>query len=182
MLKLTDLMPKNKKISDSGDAMADDWFRTIQRALIAVIVLVLSGALFYGSYYRMKLNGLRAEMRLMLSYLHTLQHSYRLEEGRYAYFQQFYGAQIAGADHCLQPEGAARLGFILRWCHEEQASELRYAYQVLSLERNGEIGFQAIAHSGSDANHDSFVCFFSNQLDVWAMHDDKHLRPIRMCE
>jgi len=162
--------------------MADHWFHIIRRGLIAVLVVSVTTTMLYGTYYRMQLNGSRAEMRLMLTYLHTLQQSYRIDEGRYVFFNRFYGAQIAGEDHCQQPEEAARLGFILRWCHEEQAVEMRYAYQILPSSSLGDQGFQAIAHSGSDGENHSFVCFFANQTDVWSITEEKALKSLRTCD
>ncbi|MFW7379454.1 MAG: hypothetical protein ACOH5I_11645 [Oligoflexus sp.] len=162
--------------------MTENWFRLAQKILAALIVFLISATLLYGSCYRMQLNGLRAEMRLMLSYIHTLQKSYEVDEGRFSYFEEYYGAQISGKDHCEQPEGAARLGFILHWCHEEQATELRYAYQVIPTVVEDESSFLAVAHSGSDVKDRSFICYFSDQIDVWTIDEKKRLQSLRSCD
>lgn len=161
--------------------MTDRVLRLLQRSLL-LSMLVLGGvSLLYGASYRLQINGSRGEMRLMLSYLHTLEEAIRLDTGSYAYFDQYYGARIEGHDHCQQPEGAARLGFLIRWCHEEGASPVRYAYKVLPVNESVGQGFQAIAHSGSDATGASFVCFFRDQAEKWVMNEQKELISIQNC-
>jgi hypothetical protein len=155
----------------------------LQRILVLTIILLGGASLIYGSYYSLRINGLRGEMRLMLSYLHTLEHAAKLEKGEYLFFEQFYGARIDGQDHCQQPPGAARLGFFIRWCHEPQGSVMRYAYRVLPVKRDDQtLGFKAIAHSGSDRAGRSFICFFEGQQDIWQMSENRQLTSVRACD
>lgn len=151
----------------------------IQKALVVFILAMTITPLAYASYYHMKINSLRAEMRLMLSYLSSLQQSQHLESGRYVGFDEWYGARIRGEDNCRQPEGAARLGFILRWCHQEQAAEIRYAYRVKLHEDRS--AFRAVAHSGSDHRDRSFVCFFGDQKDRWSKLNSQDIQAHESC-
>ncbi len=154
------------------------------RWAILLIIALFSAVIVYVIHGQLQLNGLRGEMRVMLGYLATLQNGYYLETGNYSYFEDYYGASIAGKDHCQQPEAAAMIGFIIKWCHYENSPELRYAYRVLETAPNRDarkLSFMAEAHSGSDALRLSFVCRWQGQNDVWRLGSDKKLAEVETC-
>ncbi|SMF34505.1 hypothetical protein [Pseudobacteriovorax antillogorgiicola] len=150
---------------------------TIRYLIIFSLLAVLGGFLGRAMYVTVTVRGLRAEARLMLSYLHTLQKAQRMESDRYMSFDQFYGAPLKGQDNCQQPEGAARLGFLLKWCHSESASPLRYAYRV----RETTDGFIGEAHAGSASDGGSFVCFGFHEEDIWQIDKKRSLSHINSC-
>lgn len=153
-------------------------------ALLSIMGFVTL-VLLYALHAHLQLNGLRGEMRVMLGYLATLQKSYFLETGNYSYFSEYYGASIHGEDFCKQPDGAAAVGFMVKWCHFESAPLVRYAYRVTPtqpLEQSGGLSFLAEAHSGSDQNHDSFVCRWSHQDDVWILTSDMKMNEQKSCQ
>ena len=135
--------------------------------LVAVLVVLLAVSAAYPAYHSMSLNGAQAEAKLMMSYIHTLQTAYSSENGEYIYFDSNYGASIAGADNCVQPPPAEQLGFIIRWCHEEKASPVRYAYKVLKYEVGKKTSYLVRAESGSDSQGRSIVCIHPRDSDKW---------------
>lgn len=150
--------------------------------VIASFVLGV-GTLIYPTYRHFYINGLRAEARIMLTYLHTLEKVYRSESGHYAYFPEYYGANVDGHSFCQQPEGAKTLGFYLRWCHEKEAGRepVLYAYQVLPGVGDQD-GYRAAAVSGSDSSGASFVCFGEREVDVWYMDQNRSITHEKSCD
>lgn len=153
------------------------------RAITALAgTLVLAGVLGYALFRRMVVRGLQAEAQLYLSYLQTLENAYGIEHHSFVPFDEFYGAPLAGKDHCQQPAGARELGFVLRWCHKQGQAPLRYAYRV-SVSQGQEIkAFRAEAVSGSDEQGLSFVCFGDREDDVWNMDERRKLSRVKSCE
>ena len=151
--------------------------QAIKSSLIVLSLLILGGVLGRVLYVTMTVRGLRAEARLMLSYLHTLQKVQSMESDKYIGFSSFYGAPISGKDNCSQPEGAARLGFLLKWCHTESPSPLRYSYRLTLSEDN----YKAEAHAGSDHSGASFVCFGHQEEDIWVVDKKKQIQRVKSC-
>lgn len=157
-------------------------FITLKAALILVGAAVFFFALSIPFYQNLKMKSIRAEAKVMLSYLATLENVYKVEKGSYAYFPAFYGAQMSGEENCSQPEGAKELGFILRKCKKDPRRDgLRYAYRVLRESVEDTESFRAEAVSGSDLDGQNFVCAGSKQ-DVWKIGPDKKHHNISHCE
>lgn len=116
----------------------------------------------------------------MLSYIHSLESAYHLDQNQYVFFEEFYGSPIEGRDNCVQPKGAESLGFLVRWCHKNNNTPVRYAYRVLPAADPRQ--FRAEAFSGSDAADQSFVCFGEHEDDAWQMNDKRQLTRTKACE
>ena len=149
--------------------------------LVAFLVVLLTLSIVYPLYNNMSLNGAQAEAKLMMSYIHTLQKAYFSENGDYVYFDSDYGASLTGADNCVQPSQAGKLGFIIRWCHEEKASPIRYAYRVIKQEIQEKPSYTIKAVSGSDSKGRSVVCVHPQDSDVWVSSPGKPHENIRSC-
>lgn len=106
-------MPKNLNIILILEANA------MRNFLLTIMLASVSLPVIYAGYYNMALNGLRGEMRVMLSQILTLERVVSADSGEYAFFEEFYGAPIQGKSNCKQPQGAAKLGFKIDWCHEK---------------------------------------------------------------
>ncbi len=144
------------------------------------LLAVLTLPLFYAFYHQLYQKGLQAEARLMLSYLHTLQRVYRKEEGGYAAFD-WYGAPLAGADHCMQPIGAAQLGFLIHGCHEAEALPPRYAFRTIVASGGKEAPYSLEALSGSDERGRSLVCFQELDHERWESRENQAIEPVKSC-
>ena len=136
------------------------------------------GLLGYVAYHQFYQRGLQAEAKLMMSYVHTLQRVYRLENGRYVAFGP-YGAAHLGQDLCAQPEAAAELGFLLPGCHKKGALPPRYTYTSNLLE--GEKQYLLRAESGSDVRGRSFVCFGEDGSEVWESSKNLSFLSVSTC-
>lgn len=145
--------------------------------------LAIVGVLGYALYRHMVVRGLQAEGQLYLSYLQTLENAYGIEHNAFVPFEEFYGAPMQGDDRCRQPEGAKELGFVLRWCHKEGQTPLRYGYRVVvPAGSHGKKVFRAEAVSGSDEQGASFVCFGERETDAWVMDESRRLARVKACE
>ena len=150
---------------------------------VLVVVLAVGGSLFWGKFKldELRKNSLRAEAKLMLAYIQTLQNAHHTDEGHYSVFNQEYGASIGGSVNCTRPEGAKNLGFILRNCERGiDDGGPRYSYRVKSGESNQ--GFVAYATSGNGQSGSNLVCTSSTKQDIWRVQ--KSGRPIHVlnCE
>ena len=133
---------------------------------LGVVLCGLAINLAFVAYQGLVKNGLRAEAHLMLSYIATLERAYHLEHGKYVAFDE-YGAQKGGEGLCVQPQGAKRLGFSINWCLGVSGTDpVRYFY---SARVDSEGAFDIKAHSGSDKQGFSFICFGEGEHDVWAL-------------
>ena len=144
--------------------------------LVLGIVLV-SSILMRAVYISVSTSGLQAEARLMLTYLHTLQRAQSAESGKFIKFEEYYGAPILGKDNCVQPEGAAQLGFTISWCHSDKPSPVNYAYRLLSDSED----FRIQGKSGSDKNSASFVCFGYHENDIWEVRKSRQVERVSSC-
>ncbi len=153
---------------------------TRRNLLALVVALAALVALIYPLFRHMAIKGLQAEAHLMLSYIHSLESAYHIDNSQYVYFDAFYGSPIDGRENCMQPAGAERLGFLVRWCHKAGATPVRYAYRVTP--GVGGDHFQAEAHSGSDTEDQSFICFGLHEDDVWQMDEKRVLKRTRACD
>ena len=151
----------------------------VRNFLLTMMLVSVSLPVIYAGYYSMTLNGLRGEMRVMLSQILTLERVFFADSGEYAYFEDFYGAPIEGVSKCQQPEGAAKLGFKIDWCHENGAAVVRYAYKIMKLKDKN--GFAAIAQSGSDRFDRSFVCSSNGQIDQWQLDEKGQFSLVSSC-
>lgn len=147
-------------------------------ALLATVAVLT--AIIYPIFRHMAVKGLQAEAHLMLSYINSLESAYYLDRNHYVFFEEYYGAPIEGRDNCVQPVGAERLGFFVRWCHKEKTTPVRYAYRVLPSSSPHQ--FRAEAFSGSDAQDQSFICFGEHEDDAWEMDEKRQLKRIRECD
>lgn len=152
------------------------------KKLVVVGVLLALAGLFYPLYRYFYINGLRAEARVMLTYLFTLEQVYRTDAGHYVFFSEPYGANRKGQSSCQQPEGAKTLGFYLRWCHEKEAGRepILYAYRVDHKADHAD-GYVAQAESGTDETGASFICFGEGERDVWRIDEKKNLVHAKAC-
>lgn len=161
--------------------------------LKAIILLVTGGVLLLGLsvpfYLNLKRNGLRAEAKIMLGYVATLQSAHYTDAGRYASFEEFYGAQINGKENCSRPEGAVELGFSLKGCDRDpDAGGLRYAYRVKgevnpeTQQPDLQYGYRAEAISGSDVTSEDYICASTTQKDVWSVSSNKEPQHEKDCE
>ncbi len=157
-----------------------------------LLVIVTSGAVVLAANAtRTTLEGrsVRAEARLMLAYMRTLQSAYHVDEGRYIVFPEPYGAASGGMSRCQRPAGAVELGFVLRRCEDSPAEGgLRYAYRAVPMgadlgpetwQAGGYVGY---AESGSDANNESFVCASADQVDRWEVTSESDIRQVEACD
>lgn len=147
---------------------------------IVILTLVLIAPILVlgrAGYVKLKVKGLESEAKLMLSHLTTLQKAYYIENNQYQSFEEFYGAQVKGGDQCRQPPGAAALGFLLKWCHQESKVPLRFAYRVLS--QGSDFSGEAVA--GSDIRGGSFVCFGYDDESIWTIGTNGQLTQKKQC-
>ena len=151
----------------------------VRNFLLTMMLVSVSLPVIYAGYYSVALNGLRGEMRLMLSQILTLQRAFSADSGEYAYFEEFYGAPVKGVSNCQQPQGAVKLGFKIDWCHEKGAVVVRYAYKILKLKDKN--GFTAVAKSGSDTFDRSFVCSSNGQIDQWHLDEKGQFSLVSSC-
>ncbi|HYX39494.1 MAG TPA: hypothetical protein VE954_40870 [Oligoflexus sp.] len=153
---------------------------TIQGCLgLALVVCTLAG-LGYVGFRQLSMRGTQAEARLMLSYMQTLQNVYHIEQGQFARFDQFYGAPLHGEDHCEQPEGAARLGFLLHGCHDLKSPAPRYAYRSLP-QIKPKAGYRLEAEGGTDAQDRSLVCFGADDRELWVAEQNTEIVAVQSC-
>ncbi|MGE0171984.1 MAG: hypothetical protein AB7T49_04335 [Oligoflexales bacterium] len=147
-----------------------------------VLLATFSAALallFRNVYGYFVVNGLQAEAKIMLSFLHSLEIAHYTESSRYVAFTA-YGAPKNGNDQCMQPAGAEELGFLLKDCQKKQISRtMRYYYEV-ALENKG-LDFHGRATSGSTEDSQSLICLNSLETDVWSVKVDKDLKQIQSC-
>ena len=147
-------------------------------ALVASLGIAIGLMAAFRSFVQ---TGLRAEARLMTSYIATLERAYELENGKYIPFD-LYGAAQDGQTYCNQPEGAARLGFLIRWCAGQKDTEPpRYTYKV-ETEEKGENRIRIFAYSGSDKKSQSFVCYGDTESDTWLMGVENQHTHLKDCE
>jgi hypothetical protein len=147
-------------------------------ALIAISAVF--SLLFRNVYAYFVVNGLQAEAKIMLNFLHSLEIAHHTETSTYVAFTP-YGAPRGGRDQCLQPAGAEELGFSLKDCQKSQrVRTMRYYYQV-NLEQEG-LDFQAYAVSGSTEDGKSLICLNSLKLDVWSIKSEKFLKQTQTCD
>ncbi len=135
--------------------------------------------LFYAAFHQLYLRGMQAEAKLMTSYLHTLERVYKIENKRFVYWSEPYGAMQLGVDNCRQPAAAAEVGFTVPGCHREQAPLPRYSFRVLRDATGDRL--QVEARSGSDALGRSFVCFDAKGHDLWQSSQNLEFAPIESC-
>ncbi len=151
----------------------------------ARIALILAGlgtvTLFFLSiaYHQLYQRGLEAEAKLMISYAHTLEKVYHLENKSYAYWSSPYGATLEGVDHCEQPDEAAAIGFSVAGCHREGAPIPRYAFHIQKLEGSDQYLIEATG--GSDGQGRSLVCFQSRGREVWQSSQNLEFKQIISC-
>jgi hypothetical protein len=153
---------------------------TIQGCLGLALVACTLGGLGYVSYRQLSMRGMQAEARLFLSYMQTLQNVYHIEQGQYARFDQPYGAPLQGQDHCEQPEGAARLGFLIHGCHDLKSPAPRYAYRSLPIMKPSP-GYRLEAEGGTDEQGRSLVCFTAEDRELWVAEQNKDIIAIQSC-
>ena len=151
--------------------------RNIGSLLIILVLTVVGLVLGRVSYVAFKINGFQAEAKLMLSHLQNLQQAQYLESEEFQSFEELYGAPILGEDRCDQPQGASKLGFMLRWCHQETRVPLRFSYRSILTES----GYRGEAFSGSDSWGASFVCFGHNEQSVWSIEENKVFSNVKQC-
>ena len=139
-------------------------------------------------FKKMETTSTRAEAKITLSYMATLQSAYHADNGKFAVFVEFYGSQIEGRDQCAQPAGAEDLGFKLRSCGKDPRRKgLRYVYRALgdidlkSAQHTIPKSFTGEAVSGSDVTGDDFVCGPSGK-DRWQVSVKKEFRNPEYCE
>ena len=131
---------------------------------MAIVVLLPCLVVGYTAYKYFVTKGFQAEVKIYMSYLDVLEKAYFLEENKYIGFDA-YGADRRGENLCERPEGAVKLGFRIRWCEGfSGSSPARYFYAV---DVEAEKEFRIVAESGSDGNHNSFVCFGEDGSDIW---------------
>jgi hypothetical protein len=153
---------------------------TVEGCLGLALVVSTLGGLGYVGYRQLSIRGMQAEARLLLSYMQTLQNVYHIEQGQYARFDQFYGASLQGKDQCEQPEGAARLGFLIHGCHDLESPAPRYAYRSLPLTKP-VMGYRLEAEGGTDAQGRSLICFAPDDRELWVLEQNKDIVAIQSC-
>lgn len=153
---------------------------TVQGCLGLALVVSTLGGLGYVGYRQLSIRGMQAEARLLLTYMQTLQNVYHIEQGQYARFDQFYGAPIQGKDQCEQPEGAARLGFLIHGCHDLKSPAPRYAYRSLPLTKPA-LTYRLEAEGGTDAQGRSLICFTPVDRELWVLEQNKDIVAIESC-
>lgn len=147
--------------------------------------LALFAALAMPFFRSLEVKSLRAEVRVMLSYMATLQQAYYTDTGRYAYFEEFYGGPLDGRENCLRPEGAEELGFKLKGCGRgPNNGGLRYAYQSLKHEASdlNTPSYLGRGTSSSDINGESYICLGSLFKDVWEVLPNAAVSHVTDCE
>ena len=139
----------------------------------------IAAALVIPFFQSLEEKSLRAEVRVILGYMATLQGAYHTDSGQYAYFDEPYGAPINGEENCLRPKGAETLGFTLNNCKKDPLNGgLRYTYSAL---KDGE-SYIGRGTSGSDINGKSYVCAGSKTKDLWEIGPDKQTRQVLDCQ
>lgn len=123
--------------------------------------------------------GVQGEAKLMMSYIHTLERVYKLENSEYVYWDAFYGANAKGVDSCPQPEGAAEVGLLIAGCHRELVAPPRYAYRVLKVEPDR---YRIEARSGSDQAGRSVVCFQPEGDELWESSQNMEYLLKKSCD
>lgn len=151
----------------------------VRMLMLISSVTLLGCMLIYVAYHQLYLRGLQAEAKLMISYGHTLERVYKLENKHFAFWDEPYGASLLGRDNCVQPEAAAEVGFIIFGCHREKAPLPRYAYRIVK-EPIGD-HYRIEASSGSDSRGKSFVCFQADQQDIWQSSQNLQFNQVRSC-
>ncbi len=153
--------------------------RFLRYAILLIFVCLPGLLLAYFAYHQIYKKGLQAEVHLVTSYIHTLQSAYASEKGSYSTFSN-YGAPQQGQDNCMQPEGAAELGFLIPGCHELRATAPRYTFRAAEAE-SSRSRYRVEALSGSDALGRSFVCFGDTGQEIWESLQNKEIKPIKSC-
>jgi hypothetical protein len=142
--------------------------------LIAMGILALMVLIAIPVYQNLKTKSLQAEAKVILSYISTLESAHSADTGEYIFFDEYYGSPMKGKDSCERPKGAVELGFLLRNCSKDpHVGGLRYAYRIEPVE-DKNLGFKAVAVSGSDLNDGSFVCPGVAVVDKWYTNADKN--------
>lgn len=158
----------------------------LRRFGLVAFAACVTAPLIYVFYHQLSQSALQAEAKLMVSYLHTLEKVYRQERGSYAYFPA-YGAPQKGQDFCVQPEGAAALGFFVHGCHQAEAMPPRYTYRIIEPEApearvpQAELSYQIEARAGSDALGRSLVCFAPQQEELWVSSPRRKIESVLSC-
>ncbi len=152
----------------------------VQGCLGLALVFSTLGGLGYVGYRQLSIRGMQAEARLLLSYMQTLQNVYHIEHGQFARFDQYYGAPILGKDQCQQPEGAARLGFLIHGCHDLKSPAPRYAYRSLPLMKP-QPDYRLEAEGGTDSEGRSLICFTPEDRELWVAEQNKDIVAIQSC-
>jgi hypothetical protein len=135
--------------------------------------------LVYVAFHQLYQNGLQAEAKLMISYVHTLERVYKLDKKNFVFWTEPYGAMLNGRDNCAQPEAAADIGFYISGCHREGAAIPRYAYRI--LKESASDRYRIEASSGSDKEGRSFVCFDSDKQNVWQSSQNLEFSQVESC-
>jgi hypothetical protein len=155
-------------------------FGRIKLLILTILTVVLCGGgkVIYDHFL---VNGLRAEARIMLSYVHTLETAYHIESSRFVGFSTPYGASEGEVDNCTQPSGAAELGFILKDCQKSPlARTIRYFYQVEVAQ--DEVGFTGRASSGVGLDGQSLVCLGTTKKDIFSINQERVIKHIQPCQ
>ena len=150
-----------------------------KKTALTAALIGLVGFSLAALYRHLVINGLEAEAKIMLAYMHSLEAAHQMETGRYVFFSDWYGAPIDGRNNCNQPDGARDLGFMIRWCRGDGKGQMmRFAYRVVPA-TNGS-GFAIQARSGSDAAKESFVCFGASKSQ-WILDENRQLNRSDGC-
>lgn len=153
--------------------------RKARSFILVLVVATLGFLLVLVASRQLFTRAVQGEAKLMMSYVHTLERVYRLENHDYVYWDSFYGANQNGVDSCPQPEGAAEIGLLIAACHREGVIPSRYAYRVVKLEPNR---YRIEAKSGSDSLGRSVVCFESDQSELWTSSQNMEYALTKSCD
>ncbi|MBC7660599.1 MAG: hypothetical protein H7249_12960 [Chitinophagaceae bacterium] len=148
-------------------------------ALLLISVASVCACLGYTAYHQFYQRGVEAEAKLMMSYAHTLERVYKLENRHFIYWDALYGATENGNDNCLQPEAAAEVGFIVPGCHRASALIPRFAYRIVSESQGERYRIEAV--SGSDKAGKSYVCFNSSGHELWQSSQNMEFTQVVSC-
>ncbi len=150
----------------------------VRNAFIVITLFVLGAGLILIFSRQLFSRSVRGEAQLLIGYIHTLERVYRIETKEYAGWDQFYGSNLEGSDHCRQPESAAELGFLVAGCHKEKSNAPRYAYRVMKI---GDDRYKVEAKSGSDSQKRSFVCFSPGGEEIWESTQNREINLVKSC-
>ena len=146
-------------------------------AALVAIVFVVGNAMVKD----LRQSALRAEAKLMLLYIQRLENVHFIDEGTYAFWPEEYGTDLNAEPACSRPEGAQKLGFVLRKCgNQPEDGGPLYTYRVESGESNQ--GFVAYATSGRDRQGRDLVCLSADRQDIWRVSKSGEPVHVRQCE